>query len=710
MKHYFLISILFILLGLSGRLGAAPIISLVPDRTKIHSGENLFIDVNVSGLRSGGSNSLLGAFSMDVVFNPQLQFLPSGSGANTWGSGLGDVDAGEALVGGDISQIGSGIFRFFEVSLLDGVELSAVQSDSFRLNTLAFYLPYGHTLATGSSVVFSTENVVLSDEFGNELITGSNQGATLRVPEPPMVLLVGIGLALLGYSNRKSGLAVETKVFGRGIYNHAFSSQPSNSSLRIAANSNINNHTPVFNEIRNSLESNLARASKLLIIPFFLLCSESIFAARSAMTFAPPISYMIGASAGDPEVKDINGDLKPDIIVPGYGVIEVFIGSGNGNFLQKLISPDQNGLGPLAVGDLNGDGIQDIVRAIDGLSASSNVVHVLLGQGDGTFNLTAKYNSDTGTFQRSVTLADVNGDGKLDIVVPNYGFNFMQTEYRNTVNILLGNGDGTFKPAVHYLSGGQAPWFVAVADINRDGSPDILVQNAADKSVGILLGNGNGSFQPAVAYPYYSGQLLNNMSFMTTGDINRDGWTDVVAGTSGGLLYSTVGVLLGRENGAFQPVVNYPSLFATNSVAIGDLNGDGFPDIAVGGETRTIGILQGNGDGTFQGIVEFPIGESNPVSVKIVDVNGDRKPDIVSRGVNGTVNIILNTTVFSPSLGDFNGDGCVDRSDLSTLMAVVTGTGAKPLVFDLNGDGKVNIADSRKLVTLFSNPRGVPCN
>ncbi|PPD32782.1 MAG: hypothetical protein CTY19_09985 [Methylomonas sp.] len=195
MKQLGLISLL--LLGLSGQVAAMPIISLIPDSTKIHSGENLYIDVNVSGLQSGGSNSLLGAFSMDVLFNPQLQFHPAGSGVYTWGFGLGDVDAGEALVGDDISQIGSGLFSFNKVSLLDTVELSALQSDSFRLATLAFYLPYGHTLASGSSINFSTANVVLSDDFGNELITGVNPEATVKIPEPPVVLLLGIGLIFL---------------------------------------------------------------------------------------------------------------------------------------------------------------------------------------------------------------------------------------------------------------------------------------------------------------------------------------------------------------------------------------------------------------------------------------------------------------------------------------------------------------------------------
>jgi YVTN family beta-propeller protein len=115
------------------------------------------------------------------------------------------VDAGEAFVGGDISQIGSGLFSFYEVSLLDSIELSALQSDSFRLATLAFYLPYGHTLASGSSINFSTANVVLSDDFGDELITGVNQGATVQfVPEPPIALLFLIGMIPILFNNKLS--------------------------------------------------------------------------------------------------------------------------------------------------------------------------------------------------------------------------------------------------------------------------------------------------------------------------------------------------------------------------------------------------------------------------------------------------------------------------------------------------------------------------
>lgn len=195
MERFTRISLLLVLLGAVGQAVALPIITLDPQSKKIHPGENLFVDINVSGLQSGGSNSLLGAFSLDVVFDPALNFLASGSGANTFGNGLGDVNAGEALVGADPWVPGIGKFSFYEVSLLDTTALAGLQSDSFRLATLAFYLPYV-TTPYGSTMNFSTANVVLSDDLGNQLATGVNQGATVRVSEPPAILMI-IGLFTL---------------------------------------------------------------------------------------------------------------------------------------------------------------------------------------------------------------------------------------------------------------------------------------------------------------------------------------------------------------------------------------------------------------------------------------------------------------------------------------------------------------------------------
>ncbi len=202
MRQLVHLSLALVLLGLTGQASALPIITLAPQVEKIHPGDNLFVDVNVSGL----GNTPLGAFSMDVLFSPALNFLPSASGANTFGSALGDVNAGEAEVGADPWVPGSGKFSFYEVSLLDSATLDALQGDDFRLATLAFNLPYVNTLPTGASIFLSTSNVVLSDDLGNQLITGNNPGAIVKVTEPSVFLLLGLGLIVSFFSRKTSGL------------------------------------------------------------------------------------------------------------------------------------------------------------------------------------------------------------------------------------------------------------------------------------------------------------------------------------------------------------------------------------------------------------------------------------------------------------------------------------------------------------------------
>src|SRR5437879_1142286 len=134
------------------------------------------------------------------------------------------------------------------------------------------------------------------------------------------------------------------------------------------------------------------------------------------------------------------------------------------------------GAASVVVADVNGDGKPDLVIANCDSTANScyqlptgnGVVGVLLGNGDGTFQPALVYDSG-GLGATSVAVADVNGDGRPDLVVANFS--------SNTLAVLLGNGDGTFQPAITYGSGGVHPSSVAVADVNGDGRPDLLVAN-----------------------------------------------------------------------------------------------------------------------------------------------------------------------------------------------------------------------------------------
>jgi len=132
------------------------------------------------------------------------------------------------------------------------------------------------------------------------------------------------------------------------------------------------------------------------------------------------------------------------------------------------------------------------------------VVSVLLGNGDGTFQTAVNYGT-VGAYAQSVAVADVNGDGKPDLLVANRCADNGCANQNGSVAVLLGNGDGAFQTAVTYDSGGLGAYPVAVADVNGDGKLDLVVANVHNSSgnigsVGVLLGNGDGTFQTAVTY------------------------------------------------------------------------------------------------------------------------------------------------------------------------------------------------------------------
>ena len=259
---------------------------------------------------------------------------------------------------------------------------------------------------------------------------------------------------------------------------------------------------------------------------------------------------------------------------------------------------------------------------------------VLLGNGDGTFQPVVTYGTggpaDSEAFD--VAVADVNRDGKPDLIVANSGNIF--TNDGGSVAVLLGNGDGTFQPAVAYSSGGGDVMAVAVADVNGDGNPDLLATDYwgyPANTVSVLLGNGDGTFQPAVTY----GSGGASPTSIAVADLNGDNKPDLVvanqcfADCSGA---GSVAVLLGNGDGTFQPAVAYdPGGTEPDAVAVADVNGDGKLDIVVANAGGSVAVLLGNGDGTFQPAITYGAGGTFPFSLAVADLNGDNKPDLVVR-------------------------------------------------------------------------------
>jgi hypothetical protein len=390
----------------------------------------------------------------------------------------------------------------------------------------------------------------------------------------------------------------------------------------------------------------------------------------STPLFLPAKSYDSGGISGKSVVvADVNGDGKPDLVVANQcvessandcihglvdGSADVLLGNGDGTF-RPAVSYSSNGLAALsvAVGDVNGDGKPDLIVANRYACANTcpdGSVVVRLGNGDGTFQSAVAYDSGGGGAW-SVVIADVNRDGKSDLVVVNEcGGSSGCTN--STVAILLGKGDGTFTPAVAYDSGGQVAMSVAVADVNGDGNPDLMVadcssSDCANGTVGVLLGKGDGTFQAAVSYDSGGPHAIS----VAVADVNGDSKPDLVVANY--YPTSSVGVLLGNGDGTFQAAVTYDSGGQQPiSVASADVNGDGKPDLLVANVLYSVGVLLGNGDGTFQAAVDYSSGGEFPNSVAVADVNGDGKPDLVVANAGGTsssagegiVGVLLNDT------------------------------------------------------------------
>ena len=337
-------------------------------------------------------------------------------------------------------------------------------------------------------------------------------------------------------------------------------------------------------------------------------------------------------------VGDLNGDRRPDIVTANRGGsgpagLNIFLSQGEGRF-QALAPIVITGASPssAAIADLNGDGRADLL-----VGDGARRVWILLGGGNGTFQTPVSYPAATEV--KDVVAVDSNGDGRPDVVAA-----------ASDAGVLLypANANGTLGAATS-IAAGSHPFSIAAADLNGDSRPDLVVTNfgtfdstSDPGSISVLFGTAAGTFQPAVNYG--GGR---NPERIAIADFNADGRPDLAVSTRGPNFGFFVGILLGEGGGRFRNVSLITTDFGPAGVTPVDLNGDGKLDLAVAhccGDTD-LTYMQGNGDGTFQR--EIHIGTLSPVDSAQVDLNGDSKPDlIVASGdtSSGAVTILLNTS------------------------------------------------------------------
>lgn len=424
---------------------------------------------------------------------------------------------------------------------------------------------------------------------------------------------------------------------------------------------------------RNSLVTVFAATVGVLVI--------ATSAEAAPLSFGSPAEYVAGVRPKSVTIADFNGDVRRDLAVSNSdsGTVSVFLGHGGGGFApERTVNVGPSRAGALTTGDFNRDGRLDLVTTSFGVT-------LVLGDGAGGFGPPATFPTGSG-IAYAIAASDFSGDGNLDVATANYD--------GNNVSVLLGDGAGGFGPPTT-LPVGVNPISITSADLNADGNADLAAGNffsgVPDSStVSVLFGDGAGGFAPERRFSI--GGLPRAIAAT---DLNADGHADLAV--AGGDL-GAVSVLLGDGVGGFASA----AIFSTGatlgvsdnpfSIVTADFDGDGAVDVATANlSSRSVSVLPGDGLGGLGAPLRLGVGFGRqPISVASGELNGDGFPDLavvnelgpLAGDPRGSVSVLLNTS--GPP--DTDGDGLADPTDNCPSVANYDQT-------DLDSDGLGDACD-----------------
>lgn len=354
-------------------------------------------------------------------------------------------------------------------------------------------------------------------------------------------------------------------------------------------------------------------------------------------------------------VGDFNGDGIPDLV---RALGTAYLGNGSGSFVFVNGSNSSTD-GIAAVGDFNGDGIEDLAS----VDLYGHNINILLGNGAGRFTVTSGSPVAPAVNVSALAVGDFNGDGKQDLAVVYFD--------SARISILLGNGAGGFTvPTGSPFALGSVeidPVAIAVGDFNGDGIADIATANKNGGTVSVLLGDGTGRFAPATGSPFPAGAGADGI---VIGDFNGDGVQDIATADNGG----GVTILLGAASGGFSAPAQFSAGTAPTSLTMADLNGDGIEDLAVAAGNQVV-VLLGDGTGAFTASVGPPLSVTGATAVLAADFNGDGIEDLAAAGISGSY-IFLGGPAPTNSVLGTTSPAVIDVGQAVALGDVVSDTGS----------------------------------